>query len=109
MNDKKYIVLECTNHSGLTVGNRVLPPGATFTNWPYSQECLDAAIENKRCKEVKPKDSKKEKDKLIKACQKDLLKAQNLFDNAKTDEKKEAALKMSDEAELKLKELTNES
>jgi len=61
MNDKKYIVLDCVGHSGLTVGNRVLPPGATFTNWPYSQECLDAAIENLRCEEVIIKKEKKEK------------------------------------------------
>lgn len=49
---KKYEVLEKAGRFGLTVGSKVLKPGAVFTErqWPYGEKSLEAAIKNERCK-----------------------------------------------------------
>jgi len=64
----KYEVLEKEGTTGLTVGSNVLPPGRVFdrNDWPYSQESLDAAVKNCRCKELeekKPAEKKPEEEK----------------------------------------------
>lgn len=63
----KYEVLKVDGKSGLTVGS-VIKPGGIFdeSQWPYGKEALDAAVKNKRCKEIgekKAKESKGDKDK----------------------------------------------